>query len=153
MGSIGSEVARLARALSFKVIGGRRAVFQIEDVEQVTSLSELIRQAHIITLHVPLTDQTKRMISTDVLSMMTGKSLINMARGPVVDEDAILKALESGSLHCYATDVFATEPAQAVSLHLKQHCRVIATPHVGAMDPTTNRRVLTRAIDNVIHCL
>lgn len=131
IGRIGQEVAKRALAFGMKVIAFDVIEVQTDlDVKQV-SWEELISQADIITLHLPLTDKTRHMISDKEFGMMKdGVILINASRGGTVDEKALMKALESGKVRAAALDVFAKEPPDEFTL--VDHPNVIATPHIGA---------------------
>jgi len=131
IGRIGQEVAKRALAFGMKVIAFDVIEVQTDlDVKQVP-WEELISQADIITLHLPLTDKTRHMISDKEFGMMKdGVILINASRGGTVDEKALMKALESGKVRAAALDVFAKEPPDEFTL--VDHPNVIATPHIGA---------------------
>ena len=131
IGRIGQEVAKRALAFGMKVIAFDVIEVQTDlDVKQVP-WEELISQAEIITLHLPLTDKTKHMISDKEFGMMKdGVILINVSRGGTVDEEALFKAIESGKVRAAALDVFEKEPPDEFSL--VDHPNVIATPHIGA---------------------
>ena len=131
VGRIGQEVARRALAFGMKVIAYDIIEAKIElDVKQV-SLEELLAQADIITLHLPLTENTKHMISeAEFERMKDGVIIINTSRGGTVDEKALLQALQSGKVRAVALDVYEKEPPEDFSLI--DHPNVIATPHIGA---------------------
>ena len=131
VGRIGLEVAKRAIAFGMKVIAFDVIEVKTDlDVKQVT-WEELLAQADIITLHLPLTEKTKHMISDKEFEMMKdGVILINASRGGTVDEKALLKALDSGKVRAAALDVFEKEPP--VEFSLIDHPNVIATPHIGA---------------------
>jgi len=130
-GRIGQEVAKRALAFGMKVIA--YDIIEVEtslDVERV-SMDELLSQADIITFHLPLTEKTKHMISDEEFEKMkAGVILINASRGGIVDENALLRALESEKVRATALDVFEKEPPDDFSLI--DHPNVIATPHIGA---------------------
>jgi D-3-phosphoglycerate dehydrogenase len=131
IGRIGQEVAKRALAFGMKVIA--YDIIEVEtnlDVKQVT-LDDLLSQADIITLHLPLTEKTKHMISDQEFEKMkAGVILINASRGGIVDENALLKAVESEKVRAAGLDVFEQEPPDDFSLI--DHPNVIATPHIGA---------------------
>jgi len=131
IGRIGQEVAKRALAFGMKVIAYDVIDVKIDlDVKQV-GLEELITQADIITLHVPLTEDTKHIISeTEFEKMKDGVIIINASRGGTVDEGALLRALESGKVRAVGLDVFEKEPPDDFSL--VDNPNVIATPHIGA---------------------
>lgn len=131
IGRIGQEVAKRALAFGMKVIA-----YDIVKVEtpieiQQASLDELLTQADIVTLHLPLTKETRHMISgKEFEKMRAGVVLVNAARGGVVDEAALLEALNSGKVKAAGLDVFEKEPP--VDFSLVDHPNVIVTPHIGA---------------------
>ncbi|MFQ6084351.1 MAG: hydroxyacid dehydrogenase [Candidatus Aminicenantia bacterium] len=131
LGRIGKEVAKRALAFGMKVIA--YDVIEIEtdlDVKQV-SFEELLFQSDIITIHIPLTKETKYLLSSKEFDLMKeGVILINIARGGVVEEEALLNALNSGKVKAAAIDVWEKEPSD--NFELIDHPNVIATPHLGA---------------------
>ena len=131
IGRIGQEVAKRALAFGMKVIAYDVIDIETElDVKKV-GFEELISQADVITLHLPLTDKTKHMISDrEFEKMKDGVILVNASRGGTVDEGALLRALEAGKIRAAALDVFEKEPPEDFTL--VNHPSVIATPHIGA---------------------
>jgi D-3-phosphoglycerate dehydrogenase / 2-oxoglutarate reductase len=133
-GNIGSLVAERAHALKMKVLGydpylsGERALaLGIEKVE----LAELWRRSDVISLHTPLTEQTRNIIDKAALAQMKkGVLVINCARGGLVVESDLAAALDSGHVAGAALDVFETEPARASPLFGRDN--VVTTPHLGA---------------------
>ncbi len=133
-GNIGSIVANRAVGLHMRVLAydpflsPERAIdLGVEKVE----LNDLLARADIITLHVPMTPQTKNVLSAENLAKTKkGVRIINCARGGLVDEDALRKLLDDGHVAGAAIDVFTTEPAKENVLF--GHPRVICTPHLGA---------------------
>ena len=100
------------------------------DIKQV-SFDELLAQSDIISLHLPLTDQTRHMISNQEFEKMKdGTIVINAARGGTIDENALLQALQAEKVRAAAVDVFEKEPPDDFSLI--DHPNVLATPHIGA---------------------
>ena len=130
-GRIGLEVARLALAFGMKVL-----VYDIIDVQsdleiKQVDLQELLAHSDVISLHLPLTDTTKHIISdAEFGQMKDGVILVNASRGGTVDEKALLAALESGKVRAAGIDVFEKEPPDEYALI--DHPNVIATPHIGA---------------------
>ena len=134
LGRIGAEVARRARGLEMHVVA-YDPVVSTERAAQLGAtlapLEEVLAQADIVSLHVPLIDATRNMINAARLAQMKrGAYLINAARGGVVDEAALLEAIESGHLAGAALDTYSTEPP--VGNPLVGHPRVITLPHLGA---------------------
>ena len=130
-GRIGCEVSRLALAFGMKVIAFDILEIKTDlDIAQVT-LDELLAQSDIISLHLPLTAETKHMISgEEITKMKDGVIIVNASRGGTIDEHALLQALESGKVRAAAMDVFEKEPPDDFSLI--DHPNVLATPHIGA---------------------
>jgi D-3-phosphoglycerate dehydrogenase len=134
-GRIGSEVARRARAFGMRVVAYDPYLSEERARElQVrrTTLDDVLGEADFITLHVPLTDATAGLIGEAAFARMKpGAFLVNAARGGVVDEDALVRALESGRLAGAALDVYAAEPLPA-DHPIRRLDRVVLTPHLGA---------------------
>ena len=130
-GDIGSRVARLARALEINVLfAEHRGAARVR--EGYTAFDEVLAKADALTLHCPLTPQTRYLIgAAEISRMKPGALLINTARGPLVDENAILNGLASGQLGGAALDVLYAEPPQADHplLHC-EHPNLLITPHV-----------------------
>ena len=126
-GRTGKAVAHRARAFGMKILFTRR---QVIDDPEYCDLMTLLQQSDFVALHVPLTDDTRHLIDADKLNAMKpGAYLINMARGPVVDEAALVAALQSGHLAGAGLDVFENEPQ--VHPELKTMENVVLAPHVG----------------------
>lgn len=134
LGSIGREVAKRMHAFNMKIIYTQRhqadpAVEAACSAEYV-SLTDLLKQADVVTLHCPLTDETHHMVDTDQLQLMKKSAiLINCARGPVINEEAVLKALINKDIAGAALDVYEKEPQ--VDDEFKDLDNVILTPHIG----------------------
>ena len=164
-GNIGSIVAERAKGLRMKVVAfdpylspERAETLGVEKVE----LDELLRRADIITLHTPLTDKTKNILSADAIAKTKkGVRIINCARGGLIDEAALKTALDNGHVAGAALDVFETEPAKSHILFGSD--KVVATPHLGASTSEAQENValqvaeqmsdylLTGAISNAIN--
>jgi D-3-phosphoglycerate dehydrogenase len=106
----------------------------------LASLDDIIAKSDFITLHVPLTPETKGLFGAATFAKMKkGACLVNCARGGVVDEGAVLEALKSGQLGGAALDVFAKEPPEPSPLF--EHDNLIATPHLGASTKEAQEKV------------
>jgi len=129
-GRIGREVAKRAKAFGMNIIAYDVIKISDPDVKQVEK-EELLKNADYITIHVPLTEQTKGMIGEKEFEIMkNGVFIVNIARGGVVDEKALLKALNSGKVRGAGLDVFEKEPPEDFTLI--DHPNVVCTPHIGA---------------------
>jgi D-3-phosphoglycerate dehydrogenase len=116
------------------------------------SLAELYARADFISLHIPLTAQTRGMIhATAFEQMRKGVRLVCTARGEIIDEQALLAALSSGQVAAAALDVFAQEPPGVTPL--TTHPRVIATPHIGAQTREAQGRAAQDIADEVLAAL
>lgn len=147
-GRIGRQVGRLLTDLGFRVI-----VFdhhKKSNKYKFTDLKNLIELSDIITLHLPLSSETERIISGDVIRSMRGKILVNTARGGLVDEKCLFDSLDNNGLKRYATDVFYKEPVSGVSKLLAKHPKVLSSPHVAALDRITSIKMTERAVINAL---
>ena len=134
LGRIGQEVAKRALSFGMKVIAFdpylSKEIGTSLGVELV-ELTTLFKNADFITVHTPLTDGTRHMISTKEFSLMKqGAKIINCARGGVVNEEALFEAIKNGKVRIAAIDVYEAEPAKQNKLF--ELDQVIATPHIGA---------------------
>jgi D-3-phosphoglycerate dehydrogenase len=146
LGRIGQAVAARARAFEMRVLAHDpyldAAVGRRLDIEMLP-LDELLSEVDVVTLHLPLSDGTRNLIDARRLALMKpGALLVNCARGGVVDDAALLEAIEEGRLAGAALDVFAQEPP--ADLSLAAHPRVVATPHIGAQTREAQERVATQ---------
>lgn len=140
LGRIGREVAKRAKGLGMNVVASDPFTSQeAASALGVTlgSFDEVLAKADFLTLHIPLTPTTKHLVDAAAMGKMKqGARLINAARGGIVDEEALLKALEDGHLAGAGLDCFESEPPykfpDSVSAKLVQHAKVLATPHLGA---------------------
>jgi D-3-phosphoglycerate dehydrogenase len=131
IGRIGTEVAKRARAFEMKVIAYDPYVKSCP-VAELKSLDEVLAGSDYLSLHMPLTDETKNLVRAETISKMRkGVIIINTGRGKCVDEAALARALEEGQVGWYATDVWFSDPPPPESPLLRAP-RVIKMPHVGA---------------------
>jgi phosphoglycerate dehydrogenase-like enzyme len=132
-GHIGLQVARLGNAFGCHVLGFEPHLLQVKDViiEQV-QLDELLTRSDIVTLHLPLTPETRGFIGREQLAKMKRSAiLINTARGPVVDQAALVEALDTQQLAGAGVDVFDLEPPLAPTHPILSAPNVVLTPHIG----------------------
>ncbi len=132
IGNIATEMAKRAAAFGMKVKAYDKYVSQSDHAEMVENLDALVDGADYISLHLPLTDETRDMINADVIAKMKdGAVLINTGRGGCVHAEDTKAALESGKLRAYATDVWPSDPP-AEDYPLLHAPNVFMTPHLGA---------------------
>jgi len=155
-GNIGKAVARRAIGFDMKVIyySAHRAPLEVEEKLDVEyrSLDDLLREADFISIHVPLTKETQHLIGERELKMMKKEAyLINTARGPIVDEKALAKALKEGWIRGAGLDVFEREPE--VEPELLELDNVVLLPHLGSASYDTRAKMATMAAENVVSAL
>jgi len=139
LGKVGLKVARMAIGLGMKVVAmdpyASPEIAATNSVTLVMDLKTLLPQSDFLTIHTPLVASTMDLISTAELKMMKPTSrILNVARGGVYNEEALLEALEAGTIAGAGLDVFTSEPPQpgSAASKLTQHPKVVATPHLGA---------------------
>lgn len=153
LGSIGGEIARLARALGLHVIGVRRgpqrAGDAVDELHPPQRLTELLPRTDWLVIACPLTAATRGLIDADMLARLPrGAHLINIARGEIVDERALTAALASGQVGGACLDVFEQEPLPAAS-PLWDMPNVLVTPHNSAASAGNETRVRTIFLENL----
>lgn len=149
MGRIGAEVGKRASAFGMRLLGYDPLIPPEEIARrgaEPVGLDELYERADYISLHLPLTDETFSMVGKQAFGRMKrGVRLVCAARGGIIDESALLAALESGQVAGAALDVFASEPPG--TSELVTHPKVIATPHIGAQTAEAQ----SRAAEDIAH--
>ncbi len=158
LGSIGSTTAQKARALEMRVVATDPYLPSGNEswrLAQATKIDDLLAGSDVVTIHCPLTPETRGMISTPQLQRMRkGAILINSARGGIVDEAACAAALRSGHLGGAALDVFDDEPIRAEAGKLFAGLNnVILTPHISGVTAEANHRVSHMTVDAVARVL
>jgi glyoxylate reductase len=157
MGRIGMAVARRARAFGMDIIyfNRNRVDEQIESELQATyvdSLPTLAKQADILSVHCPLTDETHHSIDSQILAALGPDGvLINTARGPIVDEAALADALHEGNIRAAGIDVFEQEPEVHPKLLTAPNC--ILEPHIVSATHHTRKAMGMLAADAIIKVL
>ena len=152
LGNVGSEVARRAQGLEMKLIGNdpfvtaERAKKMNVDIK---TLDEIWKEADFITLHVPLIESTRNLIGAGQLAMMKPTArIINAARGGLIDEEALVAAIDAGKLGGAAIDVFVEEPCTKSILF---GCnKIIVTPHLGASTNEAQTLAATEVVQQII---
>lgn len=153
LGAIGGRVARIGRAFGMKVLAYDPFAKTFPDECESASLDDLLQQADVISLHCPLTEQTRHMINAEKLALFKkGIILVNTARGGLIDDEALLAALNNGTVARAALDSFATEPLTPP--HIWQSVeRVILSPHIGGVSDNAYMKMGTVAVSNILNVL
>lgn len=132
IGNIGAEVAKRAKAFGMNVVAYDKYAQSSEFASMKPSLEEAVTDADYISLHIPLTDETRNIINKALINKMKdGAVIVNTARGKHVVAEDVVEALESGKLGAYATDVWPSDPPPSDYPILKAP-RVVMEPHIGA---------------------
>jgi phosphoglycerate dehydrogenase-like enzyme len=148
-GHIGGEVARLSKALGMRVVASRRSPRRPRHVDDLLPLDYLLPQSDFVVLAVPLTTSTERLIGERELKAMKGDAwLINIARGRVIDEPALIQALKRRTIGGAVLDVFEQEPLQPES-ELWSLPNVIVTPHNSGRSTLNLHRQTELFIENL----
>ncbi len=153
MGRIGQEVAARARCFGCNIVyhDPRRLAPEVEGKLAVSymDLDVLLREADIVSLHVPLTAQTDKLIGRDELAMMKpGAILLNLARGEVVDDEALAEALASGQLSGAGIDVFSEEPVNPSNPLLTAR-NIMLSPHIAGTTDESRGRMMEMTLANI----
>lgn len=147
LGPIGEAVARRLRGFGCKLVGWNRTPRLIEGVEPM-ALDQIFEEADVVSLHTALTEETRHIASRERLALMRpGATLINTGRGPLVDEKALIEALDSQRIRA-GLDVFYQEPLPADHPFLTLR-NVVLLPHVGSATLSTRSAMLNRALENL----
>lgn len=157
VGRIGSRVARVARALEMRVVAYDPFISQERarelGIELVPEMADALRVADVVSLHVPLTPETHHLINArSIACMKRGAFLINTARGGLVDENALVEALDSGYLQGAGLDVFDPEPPPPDHPILRRD-NVVATPHIAGASLQSKDRLWQQAIMQALQVL
>ncbi len=154
-GRIGQAVGRRARGFEMTILyhsGSRKPEFERQNGAQYVSLDELLARSDFVSLHCPLTKKTRHLLNAPRLkSMKTGSILINTARGAVVDEAALVRALKQGPLAGAGLDVYEHEPQ--IHQELLTLKNVVLLPHIGSATVETRNEMARMAARNVISVL
>ena len=152
IGNIARQVAMRAAAFGMKVVSYDKYV-EKSDVAEMMSLEDAVRNADYISMHLPYTPETDKMVNAELISKMEKKPvLINTGRGKCVDEAAVAKALEDGSLSWFCTDVYSSEPPAEDNPILKAK-NVTLTPHVGANSVENLLRIGDEVVETIEKCI
>jgi glyoxylate reductase len=156
LGRIGEAVARRARGFNMKILyydEYRKLELEEKLNVQYVSLETLLKESDFITIHIPLTEKTRHMISERELSLMKPTAyLINTSRGPVVDEKALIKALKHGKIAGAGLDVYEKEPIGRRHPFVKLS-NVVLLPHIGSASVETRMKMAVMAAQNLVNVL
>ena len=157
MGRIGTAVARRGRlGFGMRVIYHNRTRSEAAERElgaERVEFEKLLEASDYVCVHVPLTGETRHLFDREAFRRMRPTAiLVNVARGPVVDEEALVRALEEGDIAGAGIDVYEHEPEVHPSL-LRLHQRVVLTPHLGSATHETRHAMAVLAVDNVLTVL
>ena len=153
MGTIGKHLARKARAFNMRVKYYNRRRLSIDDeaacnAKYMSSLHELLSSADVVSINCPLNEETTNLISTaEFAAMKPGAFFVNTARGAIVDEAALIAALESERVSRAGLDVFCNEPH--IHEYFRTSDRVVCTPHMGAATDEAFRRGERECLENI----
>lgn len=149
-GRIGQAVAKLCRAFDMKVLAFSRTEYpQFSDWVEYVNLDTLLERSDIVSLHCPLFPETEKIINAQsIAKMKDGALLINTSRGGLVDEEALVQALESGKLRGAAVDVVSAEPMKEGNPLLKTR-KCIITPHIAWAPVESRQRLLNTVVENI----
>lgn len=157
IGKIGRAVAARMQSFGMTIVGFDPLLSE-EHAEKLgirlVSIPELLAASHFITVHTPLVDGTRNLLNEEAFaSCVPGVRIINCARGGIVDEVALLKALESGRVAGAALDVFEVEPPDDTRRGLVLHPNVVTTPHIAASTAEAQQKVARQVAEQVVNAL
>lgn len=152
-GRIGEWMSRYATGFQMRVIGFDPFLTDFPATIEKTSLDDVLAQADFVSIHVPLSDETKLLVGREQIARMKpGAILVNTSRGDIVDESALVDALRSGHLGGYGVDVLTGEPETAnhpIVQLAREHHNVVVTPHIGGFSPDALAYVLSFSCDRI----
>ena len=155
MGAIGKAIARRMKAMGTEILYWSRS--RKPDIEKEVGatykpLEDVLRESDIVILALPAAKETYHIINEERLKLLEGKYLVNIGRGSLVDEKAIVKAIEEGTLKGYATDVFENEPVQEHEL-FKHEWETVLTPHYAGLSKEAMEDMGFQAVRNLLTVL
>ncbi|NJE31046.1 hydroxyacid dehydrogenase [Thermococcus sp. 18S1] len=155
MGAIGKAIARRMKAMGTEILYWSRS--QKPDIEKEVGarympLEDVLRESDIVILALPSTPETYHIINAERLELLEGKYLVNIGRGTLVDEKALVKAIEEGKLKGYATDVFENEPVQEHEL-FEHEWETVLTPHHAGLSREAMEDMDFQAVKNLLAVL
>ncbi|NJE03318.1 2-hydroxyacid dehydrogenase [Thermococcus sp. MV11] len=155
MGAIGKAIARRMKAMGTEILYWSRS--RKPDIEEEVGakylpLDDVLRESEVVILALPATKETYHIINEERLELLEGKYLVNIGRGSLVDEKALVKALEDGKLKGYATDVFENEPVQEHEL-FRHEWETVLTPHYAGLSKEAMEDMGFQAVRNLLAVL
>ncbi|MBK5567887.1 MAG: hydroxyacid dehydrogenase [Ensifer sp. SSB1] len=156
LGAIGRKVASIAHAVGMRVVAHDRFVNPTTvpvNVELIDNFEDFLRDIDVLSIHCPLTDETKGRINGNALALMKrGALVVNTARGPIIDEPAMIAALQSGQIAGAGFDTLAEEPPAADHPY-RRMSNVIVTPHIGGNTTAALNSVAAISVENAVSFL
>ncbi len=157
MGSIARATGRIASGLGLNLLGydpyASDAAFEDIRAGRCATLAEMLECTHVLSLHCPLTDDTRHILNAEAIARMPeGSYVVNTARGGLIDEDSLVAAIRSGHLAGAGLDTFAVEPPTADHPFLTDP-RIVVTPHIGGVTREAGARVGREAVRGIIQFL
>lgn len=157
MGAIAQATGRIAKGLGMTLIGydpyAPESAFEALGVTRMASFEDLLAQSNILSLHVPLLENTRQIVNAEAIARMPkGAYIVNTARGGLIDEAALLDAVQSGHLAGAGLDTFASEPPAADHPFFDEP-RIVMTPHIGGVTGEANARVGVEAVRGIFQIL
>ncbi len=155
MGAIGEAIARRMKAMGTEIFYWSRS--RKPDIEEEVNarylpIDKLLRESDIVILALPATKETYHIINEERLKLLEGKYLVNIGRGTLVDEKALVEAIEGGNLKGYATDVFENEPVEEHEL-FKHEWETVLTPHYAGLSKEAMEDMGFQAVKNLLTVL
>lgn len=152
-GQIGRAVARRAHGFGMRVLH-HDPYAPDDDLSASVDLPTLLAESDVVSLHVPLTEETRHLISArELAAMKPTATLVSTSRGGVVDEEALLHAVREGRLHSAGLDVFEREPMGPELSPLVAEPHVITLPHIGSATEAARAAMVDLAVDNILDVL
>lgn len=157
MGAIAQATGRMAKGFGLKVIGfdpfAPDSLFEDHGVTRCASFEELASKSNILSLHCPLTEQTRKILNAETIALMPeGSYVVNTARGGLIDEEALVAAIRSGHLAGAGLDTFAVEPPAADHPFFAEPA-IVLTPHIGGVTAQAGARVGIDAVTGILQVL
>jgi lactate dehydrogenase-like 2-hydroxyacid dehydrogenase/shikimate kinase len=153
-GQIGRAVARRARGFGMRVLQHDPRATRDDDLSHAVTFQQVLTESDVVSLHVPLTPQTRHLIgAAELAAMKPTATLVNTSRGGVIDEHALLTALGLGQIHSAGLDVFEAEPLRDATSPLLSHPALVVLPHVGSASDATRAAMVDLAVDNILAVL